>query len=207
MVEYLVARDGVPFRKGLAFDYLLAGDGVYLAAGNDALDVRVPIADCDVRGLPAVYPACTLKHGRLPQWIWDGIVWAAHAGYMVGREVLLAVTFTSNRGYRLTVPPQVAGPESVIYRPPANAVLEVHSHQAYPARFSPVDDRDEQALRLYGVVGRLGTDRAEVMLRVGAYGHYLPVTWDTVFDGDRGLFRDALLDLLDERAEGDGLPD
>src|SRR5688572_22848352 len=142
MVEYLVARDGVPFRKGLAFDYLLAGDGVYLAASNDALDVRVPIAGCDVRGLPFVYPACNLKHGRFPQWIWDGIVWAAHAGYMVGREVLLAVTFDPNLGYRLIVPPQVAGPVSVVYRPPTGAVLELHSHQAHPARFSPIDDRD-----------------------------------------------------------------
>ena len=56
MVEYLVARDGVPFRKGLAFDYVLAGDGVYLAAENDDLDVRVPIAGCDVRGLPSGVP-------------------------------------------------------------------------------------------------------------------------------------------------------
>jgi hypothetical protein len=67
MVEYLVARDGVPTRQGLAFDYLLAGDGIYLVAENDDLQVRVPIAGCSVRGLPPVYPACNLKHGRLPQ--------------------------------------------------------------------------------------------------------------------------------------------
>jgi PRTRC genetic system protein A len=207
MVEYLVARDGVPFPKGLAFDYLLAGDGVYLAASNDALDVRVPIAGCDVRGLPLVYPACNLKHGRLPQWIWDGIVWAAHAGYMAGREVVLAVRFEPNRGYRLTVPPQVAGPVSVVYRPPTDAVLEIHSHQVLPARFSPIDDQDEQALRLYGVVGRLGSDLPEVSLRVGAYGHFLPIAWETVFEGDRGRFRDTHSDPLHQRTEDDGLHD
>jgi hypothetical protein len=102
MVEYQIARDGVPFRKGLAFDYLLAGDGVLLLANNDALDVRVPIAGCNVRGLAPVYPACNLKHGRLPQWVWDGIVWAAHVGYLRGREVLLAVVFDPSVGYRLT---------------------------------------------------------------------------------------------------------
>ena len=62
-----MARDGVPFRKGLAFDYLLAGDGVYLVADNADLAVRVPIADCEVRGLPPVYPSCNLKHGRFPR--------------------------------------------------------------------------------------------------------------------------------------------
>ena len=38
VVEYLVARDGVTTGKGLAFDYLLAGDGVYLAAESDPLE-------------------------------------------------------------------------------------------------------------------------------------------------------------------------
>jgi PRTRC genetic system protein A len=206
MVEYLVARDGVPFRKGLAFDYVLAGDGIYLAASNDDLDVRVPVAGCDVRGLPSVYPACNLKHGLLPEWIWDGIVWAAHAGYMVGREVLLAVTYDPSCGYRLIVPPQVAGPVSVVYRPPANAVLEIHSHGPHPAIFSTTDNRDEQGLRLYGVVGQLGTNRPTVSLRVGAYGYFLPVDWSSIFNGAPGAFRDVHFDSPHDDAETDGLP-
>ena len=205
MVEYLVARDGVPTRQGLAFDYLLAGDGIYLVADNDDLEIRVPIAGCSVRGLPPVYPACNLKHGRLPQWIWDAIVWAAHVGYMRGREVLLAVTFDPSIGYRLTVPPQVAGPETVVYRPSAAAVLEVHSHQTHPAIFSATDDRDEQGLRLYGVIGRLGAERPEVSLRVGAYGHFLPVPWETAFDGDRGLFRDVHCEPTPDEDSVDGI--
>lgn len=191
MVEYLVARDGVPPRRGLAFDYLLAGDGVFLVAENDDLEVRVPVAGCHVRGLPPVYPACNLKPGRLPQWIWDAMVWAAHVGYMSGREVLLAVAFDPSVRYRLTVPPQIAGAERVVYRPPASAMLEIHSHGPHPAVFSSTDDRDEQGLRLYGVIGCLGTDRPEVALRLGAYGHFLSVPWETVFDGDIGPFHDG----------------
>lgn len=191
MVEYLVARDGVPPRRGLAFDYLLAGDGLYLVAENDDLQVRVPIARCEVRGLPLVYPACNLRHGRLPQWMWDAIVWAAHVGYMRGREVLLAVVFDASVGYRLTVPTQIAGPERVVYRPLASAVLEIHSHGPHSAIFSSTDDHDELGLRLYGVIGRLGTDRPEVALRAGAYGHYLSVPWETVFDGHIGPFHDG----------------
>ena len=73
-------------------------------------------------------------------------------------------------------------------------MLEIHSHGPHPAVFSSTDNRDEQGLRLYGVVGRLGTERPEVALRVGAYGHFLPVAWETVFDGDSGAFRDAHFD-------------
>lgn len=207
MVEYLVASDGVPTRRGLAFDYLLAGDGVFLVAENDDLEVRVPVAGCHVRGLPPVYPACNLKPGRLPQWIWDAMVWAAHVGYMSGREVLLAVVFERGVGYRLTVPPQIAGPERVVYRPPTAAILEIHSHGAHAANFSSTDDRDEQGLRLYGVVGRLGAERPEVALRVGAYGHFLPVPWETVFAGNNGPFRDVNFEPMAEEGLVDAVCD
>lgn len=207
MVEYLVARDGVPTRQGLAFDYLLAGDGIFLVAENDDLEVRVPIAGCTVRGLPPVYPACNLKHGRLPQWIWDAIVWAAHVGYTSGREVLLAVVFDPGIGYRLTVPPQIAGPERVVYRPPTSAVLEIHSHGPHQAVFSSTDDRDELGLRLYGVLGRLDTDRPKVAFRVGAYGHFMPVPWDTVFDGRIGPFHDGFRESLTDECGIDAVCD
>lgn len=206
LVEYLVARDGVPFRQGLAFDYLLAGDGVYLVADNDHLGVRVPIADCEIRGLPLVYPSCNLKHGRIPGWIWDAIVWAGHIGYIRGHEVMLTVRFDPSVGYRLTVPRQVAGPTHVVYRPMSDAILEIHSHGPHAAAFSPTDDADEQGLRLYGVIGRLGTERPEVALRVGAYGHFLAVAWETAFQGDRGPFRDAGVALPPREHLADGVP-
>jgi PRTRC genetic system protein A len=206
LVEYLVARDGAPHRKGLAFDYLLAGDGVYLVADNEHLAVRVPIANCEIRGLPLVYPSCNLKHGRIPGWIWDAIVWAAHVGYMSGHEVLLTVRFDPSVGYRLTVPHQVAGPAHVVYRPTADAILEIHSHGPHAAAFSPTDDADEQGLRLYGVVGRLGTERPEVALRVGAYGHFLAVPWETAFQGDLGAFQDTAFALPLRERQVDAVP-
>jgi hypothetical protein len=206
LVEYLVARDGVPCRKGLAFDYLLAGDGVYLVADNADLAMRVPIAACEVRGLPPVYPSCNLKHGRLPGWIWGAINWAAYVGYMRGHGVMLTVRFDPNVGYRLTVPHQVAGPAHVVYRPTADAILEIHSHGPHAAAFSMTDDADEQGLRLYGVVGRLGTERPEVALRAGAYGDFIAVPWETVFQGYRGMFRDAGFALPLEEHVVDGLP-
>jgi len=116
-------------------------------------------------------PACF----DTPGWIWDAIVWAAHVGYMSGHEVLLTVRFDPSVGYRLTVPRQVAGPAHVVYRPTSDAILEIHSHGPHAADFSATDDADEQGFRLYGVVGLLGTERPEVALRVGAYGHFLAV--------------------------------
>lgn len=207
LVEYLVARDGLPPRCGLAYDYVLAGDGLYVVAANRYLDVRVPVAHARVRGLPPLYPACSLRAGRLPHVIWDQIVDEARARDQRGHEVLLAVSYDETAGYRLIRPWQVVGPLQVVYQPLDDVVLEIHSHHRYPARFSPIDDADEQRLCLYGVLGRLDRDRPEVALRVGAYGYFLPVPWEAVFVGDRGFFRDVSFEPSEEREDEDDVSD
>jgi PRTRC genetic system protein A len=206
LVEYLIARAGPPPRRGLAYDYVLAGDGVYLVADNRYLEVRVPVALARVRGLPAIYPSFSLRSGRLPQALWEQIVAFVRTWSRSGCEVLLAVTFDAASGYQLVVPQQVVGPAHVFYQPLADVVLEIHSHHQSPARFSPTDDADEQRLGLYGVLGRLGSDRPEVALRVGAYGYFLPVPWEAVFAGEPGGFRDAHFDGSGDGPTDDGLP-
>ena len=67
LVEYLVARNGPPPRLGLAYDYVVAGDGLHVVADNRYLAARVPVARATVRGLPPIYASLTLPAGRLPQ--------------------------------------------------------------------------------------------------------------------------------------------
>jgi ThiF family len=125
----------------------------------------------------------TLPQGRLPPESWDVIL--AIMREQPCREVLVAVTCRAS-AYRLVRPAQIGASLRVVYRPPADAVLEIHSHGPHPAHFSGTDDADEQGLRIYGVVGHLERHRPEVTLRVGVYGHFLPVPWETVFAGDIG---------------------
>ena len=191
LVDYLVARDGPPPLNGYAYDYVLAGDGVYVQAENACLLARVPLARCHVRGLAPLEPVCVLKHGRLPLDLWQHIVAVAQTWAVFGQEVLLTVRHDARLGYHLVVPRQTTGTTEITYRPAPNVVLEIHSHHAYPARFSAVDDADEQRLALYGVLGRLDTARPQVALRLGVYGYFMPVPWDRIFDGDLGGFEDA----------------
>jgi hypothetical protein len=155
VVDYLVARTAPPARSGLAYDYVLAGKGLFVAADNDYLRVTIPIASCAVRGLPALYAECSLLHGRLPAVLWDTILQTARPLDSIGQEVLLTARFDLEHGYWLVLPSQVVEPASVRYAPADGVVLEVHSHRTGPARFSATDTADEQRLRVYGVVGRL----------------------------------------------------
>jgi hypothetical protein len=194
LVDYLVARAGSPKPAGLAYDYVLAGDGLFVVAQSRLLRVRVPVAPCSIRGLTPLYAACTLTHGRLPLAIWDAISGALLDAGAPDREVLLAVTHTPATGHRLVRPLQVGGATLVVYERQPNTVLELNSHRRLPARFSPRDDQDEQRLSLFGVVGELDRERPAVCLRAGAYGYFLPLPWESVFSGtatDRFPFRDA----------------
>jgi PRTRC genetic system protein A len=210
LVDYLVARTGVPPASGLAYDYVVGGDGVYLAAENRLLRVRVPVAPARLRGLATVHAECSLTNGRLPLRLWDQLLLVVRALGAAGHEVLLTVEHDRDEGYRLCLPRQVVGATHVAYAPGAGGetVLELHSHHRYAARFSATDDADEQRLCLYGVVGRLDAERPHVALRAGAYGHYLPVPWQTVFAGDpadpaaRAQVWDAH-DEIDETKEGE----
>lgn len=202
LVEYLVARDGPPPRRGIAYDYVLAGDGLYVVAENEYLEARVPVVRATVRGLATLHPTVTLRAGRLPQALWERIVSVAAA--RPAREVLLTVS-ASPSGYQLIRPAQIGGALRVVYRPTADTLLQIHSHGAYPARFSATDDADEQGFSLYGVVGGLLSACPRVALRVGVYGYFWPVPWETVFEGKRDRFRDVHLDPPD--GTDDDVPD
>jgi hypothetical protein len=62
LVDHLVARGPIP-RSGLLYDYVMAGDGVFVVAESDHLAVRVPVAEGTIRGLPPIGASCLLKHG------------------------------------------------------------------------------------------------------------------------------------------------
>lgn len=223
IVDHLVAREGIPARSGLGYDYVLAGDGVYVQTENTLLRLRIPVAPCGVRGLPVVGSACELEHGRIPQPVWEEALLLLHgrdeqsqeslecrydgdeaealherSNYTDAIEAMVAIVWSAD-AYVVVSPFQDASASHVTYEKTPGTLLELHSHHRMPAYFSLVDDADEQGLGLYGVVGRLHTDRPEVVLRAGAYGHFLALRWEDIFEGSKAVFRDALFDPATKR--------
>lgn len=222
-VEYLFARGGVPERRGTLFDYVLAGDGVWLQTENERLWARVPVATGSVRGLEPLGGVLELEHGRIPQRVWEEAVQLLYVGgeerweyqhdagrpreraaYVHPVEAMVAIRWEAGM-YRVVKPRQEAGGTHVCYEPVPGAVVELHSHHRMRAYFSPQDDSDEQGLGVYGVIGRLHTERPEVVLRLGAYGYWLELPWGDVFEGEHAPFRDARFDerLQEEQAADD----
>jgi hypothetical protein len=213
---YLVARDAPPKPCGMVADIVLDGAGLYLAASTEHLAVRIRLARAVIPDLPIVSTGVSLRRGPMDASIWEALVARARAA--MPNEVLLAVisrepregeTFVWCHGpYTLVQPqldeagtgawqPQQASGYSVRATPIPDAILEVHSHHAMGAYFSPTDDRDETGRRVYGVLGRLNTAAPELAFRVatGCKPHaFEPVPFEQVFAGERGSFRDAHFD-------------
>jgi hypothetical protein len=166
--------------SGQYYDYLIAGNGVFLSAGNSLITAEIQIADCDIRGLnPSDVSTFTLVHGKVPVRIFGLALSVLLAD--CSKERYVAIVWTGDR-YQIIVPGQDGIEAKVNYETVENTVLELHSHPDMPANFSLQDNHDEQGLKLYGVVG-IFPDETTINLRLGVYGYFQIALWKDIFDG------------------------
>ena len=178
-VGYLVNHpEGLSGEHGLFYDYILASNGLFIKAENRLIEARIPVAECEVRGLAPLETKAVLTYGSIPQRFFDLALDVFLAD--PGSEHYVAVT--GDAGYHFYYPLQDNNGGSGAYEVGNSVVLELHSHGKGSAVFSPQDNRDETGMGLYGVVGRLDTTPV-VKLRIGVYGYFKPLSWNDVFDG------------------------
>lgn len=173
---YLVNRpEGLEGEPGLAYDYILAGNGLFVRAekiastGELVLRVTVLVAEGEVRGLVPLSPRLELPQGKVPWALWLAALRMAHLRWP--DELYLAIRWNAD-GYRLEVPEQDATPGSIRYTVVQDTVVDIHSHGKMGARFSGVDDADDQGFRVSVVVGHVDRLLNEMVARVTVYGHH-----------------------------------
>jgi len=228
-VGYLKKQtDGLEGERGLYYDYVLASNGLFIEAEGKLIAARVPVAECEVRGLAPLEPRVALRYGRIPRHFFD----LALNTMLTTPDKERYVAVTWNQGYHISVPEQAADKEQlgegigdghgsgagVAYLNPDSVLLDMHTHPKMRAGFSFTDNRDETGLKLYAVVGHVGHYREvtpdldhetamgyiqsncpAIRLRVGVYGYFYQIAWADVFEGDLGS------EMVDMREEPDYL--
>ena len=74
---------------------------------------------------------------------------------------------------------------------------DVHSHNSMPAKFSPVDDKDEKATRLYIVMGSLDRFFPSITARVSCGGTYMEIDPHLVIESAGEEFPPDWLDQVE----------
>lgn len=177
-VGYLLnKKEGLGGEPGLFYDYILAENGLFIRARNRLVEGTVCISPVEIRGLRPLEERIELVHGKIPRHLYDLALSVLIASS--DREQYLAITWEDE--YRLRIPGQERNEARVKYESLPSTIVDIHSHGSMKAWFSGDDNRDEQGLRLYMVVGRLDTFLPEVEMRVGVYGYFAPIDLEEVF--------------------------
>jgi PRTRC genetic system protein A len=185
-------QEPLPASDALAYQYILAGNGLFVRAETRFFTAVLLAAACTVRGLAPLRRQFRLKCPRLPAQLLHAVLAdGRRARQPDGRLNETLYQFHHHgRTVQVRKPAQQGTATSVIAAggdAPA-VVCDLHSHGHMPAFFSPTDDADEQGLRLYAVMGRLDSV-PEMRLRLGVCGYWQPLPLTAVFS-DAGPFLD-----------------
>jgi PRTRC genetic system protein A len=173
---------------------------INIVAGSDGLlyeirenkHLRVVTACPKVRELEDVAEGVKFKLPKIPGGLLvQTIEFFKHfAKYEM--EALVYVTWNkSTKEYELHCPEQRVGVVTVevdypSYDQDRGIVVVMHSHHNMNAYFSSVDDRNDQALCVYGVFGKLDLPQIEQKFRAGFNGRHYDVNVTDIFN-----FRDV----------------
>lgn len=116
----------------------------------------------------------------------------AAGGDQIATPIEKQYFFVDRGGVRLVAPSgQDATAARVNYRMPTSGapLIDIHSHHAIRAYFSPTDDADDQGLSVSAVVGSI-FDSPEIIVRINVYGHRQLVPALSIFDSLPGELSD-----------------
>jgi PRTRC genetic system protein A len=182
----------LPVNSSLAYQYILAGNGVFIRAETSFFAVLLPIAPCPVRGLLPLKQHFRLKVPPIPGKLLNTVLADARRARRTdgGLNEVLYHFHHHGRTVQVKKPAQQATAVSVItnHGDGKSILCDLHSHGNMRAFFSQIDDADEQAAKVYAVIGKLESV-PEIRLRVGVYGYWMPLPITAVFS-DSGPFND-----------------
>ena len=181
-------KPSLPPQSAIAYEYVLASNGVFLRAENQYVEALIPVLQGknEIRGLYTLSPYIELKALPVPAHLLTAILVDARKAQQNGQLIERLYHFRYDpSGIRVERPAQNATKTRIHSDTSADndIILELHSHGSLRAFFSDTDNADEQEFRFYGVIGNLNTNNPSLQLRLGIYGYFYPISQLVLFDG------------------------
>lgn len=202
----IAANENDPIDAAL-FEYLLAGNGLFVRAKRREFAVSLPLSMQKVSGLPNTSIGISWARPRIRASLWQEILTHArqrHESSSFKEEVYLIYW---NRvlgswqwrasGREHTWASTVADDTLPEY---ADCCIELHTHPPGALHFSREDDRDELGkFRIFAILIDVH-DKPKIRFRCGVYDHLIPIQATWVGEIPEGIIDlneiDALVELL-----------
>lgn len=213
--HHFVTGGKLPPYSASLYDYLVAGNGVFLRSRREGLEVILPVTSCEIRGLAPVEPFVRLAYPRVPAPLVQEMLEYALCAQDAEEspvEMLFHLEWRQDH-WQLNIPDQEQTVTSVIPTDDgpgssyATALIDLHSHHQMGAFFSRTDDQDERkGFRIYAVLGCIFT-RPELLVRAGCEGAFLVIPATQIFELPEGVVDAATAwEDGDQVAEADRVP-
>ena len=168
------------------YTYITAANGIFIYAKRPGLEVMLPMVLFrePIRGLQEITPVVQLAQ-RVPVHLLRRMLTESRRA--MPNEALFWLTYSYFQRWAMIIPEQQAGRvtvKAVQDYAPIDILMEVHSHNSMRAFFSETDNREETGFRIYAVIGKVEQEQPEISVRVGVYGHFLPVKMEWIFGND-----------------------
>jgi len=185
LVQHLIVQDDgkLPNIPDCLYAYIMAGNGLFLYAKRDDLEVLIPVSRANITGLPPLEPYVNMP--RVPMVLLHRVLKASKDN--LPNEILFWFNFDHDlQIWNLDAPLQFCRPTSVFPMDKADplgikALIDLHSHALMEPFFSPADNKDEQGFRVFAVIGRVN-ENPEILVRVGVYGNYWNIPASMIFE-------------------------
>ncbi len=185
LVQHLIVQDDgkLPHIPDCLYAYIMAGNGVFLYAKRDDLEVLIPVSRATIAGLPPLEPYVNMP--RVPVVLMHHILRASKEN--LPNEILFWFNFDHEQQvWNLDAPLQICGPASVFPLDKSDplgikALIDLHSHALMDPFFSRTDNKDELSFRIFAVIGKVN-EKPLILVRVGVYGNYWNIPADMIFE-------------------------
>ena len=195
-VEHKIASADSEAITAVMFEYLLAGNGLFIRAKRREFSVCLPVCREPIKGLPEAASGIVWHKPRIPGEIWRQILENARAGCRDSasfREDVYVVFWAEasgewrwrNIGRERSRASTIADDTLAEYN---EAAIELHTHPPGATHFSQSDDLDESGkFRIFGIITDVHTPNPKIRFRCGVYDYFAQIPADYISEMPPGI--------------------
>ncbi|HMS09267.1 MAG TPA: hypothetical protein PKE66_07275 [Pyrinomonadaceae bacterium] len=177
----IAASENEPIEAAL-FEYLLAGNGLFVRAKRGEFAVSLPLSIQKISGLPNAPVGISWTKPRIPASLWQQVLLHARESHSSSRfkeEVYLIFWDKQHGEWHWRASGRESNWASTIADDTlpeyAECCIELHTHPPGALNFSGADDRDELGkFRIFAILIDVH-DKPKIRFRCGVYDHLIPI--------------------------------